>query len=178
MSGILSLRPKVKGQKSGHATCDFRLATHKSAFTLIELIITVAIAGIAILALVMVFQESLKNMERQKDLPLANLLGEELMNEIRSKQYEDPSTPIAGESNRLKFDSVDDYNGWSESPPKTIEGDIMTNVVNFTWRVVVTNVSPSDFNSETNKSDFKRITVVVSNSTVAISNMSVKGRYD
>jgi len=80
--------------------------------------------------------------------------------------------------NRPNFDDVDDYNNWFQSPPKTIEGDIMTNVINFTWRVVVTNVSAANFNSETNDSDFKRITVIVSNNVIAVSNMSVVGRYD
>ena len=148
------------------------------AFTLIELIITVAIAGIAILALVMVFQESLKNMEMQRALHSANLLGEDLMNEIRSKKYVDPSTPVVGETNRVNFDSVDDYDNWGESPPRTIEGTDITNLAGFTWRVIVTNVSATDFNSETNNSDFKRITIMVSNTVIAVSNMSVVGRYD
>jgi prepilin-type N-terminal cleavage/methylation domain-containing protein len=152
----------------------------KSAFTLIELIITIAIAGIAILSLVTVFQEALKNMERQRGIQSANLLAEDLMNEIRSKEYVDPSTPVAAwETNRVNFDSVDDYNNWpGESPPMTIEGVLMGNVSNFTWRAIVTNVSAADFNTVTNNSDFKRITVIVSNSALAVSNMSVVGRYD
>ena len=164
-------------------------STFSAAFTLIELIITIAIAGIAILALVMVFQESLKNMERQKNLLSANLLGEDLMNEIRSKKYMDPQSLTnfgaeAGETNgnnRQLFDDVDDYNNWFESPPRTIEGLIMTNVASFTWRAVVANVPATNFNSppvSNNSTDFKRITVVVSNTAIAVSNMSVVGRYD
>jgi len=172
-------------------TCDLRLSTNREAFTLIELIITVAIAGIAILSLVMVFQESLKNMERQRGLQSANLLAEDLMNEIRSKKYVDSDFPTnfgpetwTGETNRLNFNDVDDYNNWFQSPPRTIEGDIMTNVINFTWRVVVTNVPATNFNLNAspacapNSTDFKRITVIVSNTAIAVSNMSVASRYD
>jgi len=160
-------------------------------FTLIELIVTVVVAGIAILALITVFQESLKNMERQRGLLSANLLAEDLMNEIRSKEYTDPRFPTnfgpetwAGETNRLNYDDVDDYAGWFRSPPETIEGNVMSNFSGFTWRVVVSNVPPTNFNLSAspacapNSTDFKRITVIVSNAAVAISNMSVKGRYD
>ncbi|MDO9543457.1 MAG: type II secretion system protein [Kiritimatiellia bacterium] len=161
----------------------------RSAFTLIELIITVAVAGVAILALVMLFQESLKNMERQRTLQSANLLGEDLMNEIRSKKYTDPQFPAnfgaeAGETNgnnRQNFDDVDDYDDWSESPPKTIEGLIITNLSGFTWRGVVANVPATNFNSPPlpdNSTDFKRITVIISNAVLTVSNMSVAGRYD
>ena len=159
------------------------------AFTLIELIITVVIAGIAILSLVMVFQESLKNMERQRGLQSANLLGEDLMNEIRSKKYVDSDFPTnfgaeAGETNgnnRLNLDDVDDYDNWGESPPKTIEGITMTNLSGFTWRAFVANVPATNFNSPPaadNSTDFKRITVIVNNTAIAVSNMSVVGRYD
>jgi|GEM_PF-1468378 len=163
-------------------------STFPSAFTLIELIITIAIAGIAILSLVMVFQESLKNMERQKGLQSANLLAEDLMNEIRSKKYVDSDFPTnfgaeAGETNRSLYDDVDDYNSWPpESPPKTIEGDVISNLSGFTWRAFVTNVAPTNFNASPacapNSTDFKRITVVVSNTAIIVSNMSVVGRYD
>lgn len=155
-------------------------ARKKSSFTLIELIVTVAVAGIAVLALVMVFQESLKSMERDRSLQSACLLSEDLMNEIRSKEYEDPLTPPAGETNRVKFDSVDDYTNWSESPPRTIEGIPLTNFSGFTWRAVVENVPATNFNSPavTNDTYFKRITVVVSNSVITISNMSVVSSYD
>jgi len=165
--------------------CAFVLA--RRAFTIIELIITIAVASIAILALATVFQESLKNMERQKALQSANLLGEDLMNEIRSKKYVDSDFPTnfgpeAGETNRLNFDDVDDYNNWGESPPKTIEGGVMANATNFTWRAIVKNVPATNFNSPPDPdnftNDFKRITVIVSNTAIAVSNMSVVGRYD
>ena len=86
--------------------------------------------------------------------------------------------------NRPNFDDVDDYNNWFQSPPKTIEGDIMTNVIKFTWRVVVTNVPATNFNLNAsracapNSTDFKRITVIVTNTALAVSNMSVVSRYD
>ncbi|MFH1476568.1 MAG: type II secretion system protein [Verrucomicrobiota bacterium] len=156
-----------------------------SAFTLIELLITIVLVGIALLALIMGFHESLKSMERQQYLLSANLLCEDLMNEIRSKQYANPqySTnfgPEAGESNRRLYNDVDDYDNWFETPPKTIEGSNLPNCAGFTRRVIVVNVPATNFNSpplpDYYTNDFKRITVVVSNLAWAVSNVSVVSR--
>jgi len=148
-----------------------------SAFTLIELLITIVLVGIVLLALIMGFQESLKNMERQKDLLSANLLGEELMNEIRSRQY--VVTNDAGTNFRVYFNDVNDYNNLTDAPPKTIEGVILSNYSGFTRRVFVASVS-NDFISPAPVSNavFKRITVVVSNAQLSVSNVSVVSRYD
>ncbi|MDD5483591.1 MAG: type II secretion system protein [Kiritimatiellae bacterium] len=145
-----------------------------NAFTLIELIVAVTVAGIAILALATVFQESMRNMERQRALQSANLLAEELMNEIRSKEFS--STNSFPTNYRVNFDDVDDYTNLFESPPRTIEGILIPDFSGFSRRVIVTNVSPSNFNLATSNSDFKRITVVVSNAVIIVSNMSVVGR--
>ncbi|MCG2660079.1 MAG: type II secretion system GspH family protein [Kiritimatiellae bacterium] len=156
-----------------------RTGGRQSAFTLIELLITIVLVGIVLLALIMNFHESLKSMERQKDLLSASLLSEDLMNEIRSRQYVQ-SPPSGGTNNRVDFNDVDDYTNWSETPPKTIEGVILSNYIGFTRRVFVVNVSNvSDWAAPTtNTTDFKRITVVISNTAFAVSNMSVVSRYD
>lgn len=186
------LKAQVKSRKlkvpiSGlrPSTFDFRLSTNRKAFTIIELLITIVLVGVALLALVMSFHESLKSFERQKDLVTANLLCEDLMNEIRSKQYANPqySTnfgPEAGETKRIRFNDVDDYNNWSETPPKTVDGTNLPNCAGFTRRVIVVNVPATNFNSpplpDYYTNDFKRITVVVSNITFVISNVSVVSR--
>ena len=148
-------------------------------FTLIELLITIVITGIVVLALVMGFRESLIGLALQKDVRSSALLAEDLMNEIRSKQYVQ-SYPNGGTNNRVNFNDVDDYAGWSETPPKTIEGVILNNYNGFTRRVFVVNVSNvSDWAAPTtNSTDFKRITVVVRNAQMSVSNVSVVGRYD
>jgi len=164
-----------------------RTGGRQSAFTLIELLITIVLVGIVLLALVMSFHESLKSLERQNDLRSANLLSEELMNEIRSKEFVDPVAPNSfgretGETNRSLFDDVDDYNGFADgtnAPPRTVEGTVMSNFAGYTRSVVVVNVSATNFNgasSSNNSTDFKRITVVVSNALMSVSNMSVVSR--
>lgn len=171
-------RPKSNVQSPGirYATCDFRLVTDREAFTLIELIVIIVILGIVVFALVMGIHQSLRSVGLHRDLRSASLLIEDLMNEIRSKQYIQSYTNVG--TNRVSFDYVDDYAGWSETPPKTIEGVILSNYNGFTRRVFVANVSNDFISPAPTNSDFKRITVVVSNAEIAVSNVSVVSRYD
>ena len=158
----------------------------QSAFTVIELLVTIVLVGIVLLALIMSFHESLKSIERQKNLQSANLLSEDLMNEIRSKAFQNPGTNImfGPETNedefvRSKYDDVDDYNGLTDAPPRTVVGSNLPNCVGIARRVVVAFVLTSDFNTATiNTTDLKRITVVVSNALMSVSNVSVVSRYD
>lgn len=156
-----------------------------SAFTLIELLITIVLVGIVLLALIMSFHESLKLMGRQKDLRQSVIFCEDLMNEIRSKAFVDPlATNSFGREEaamRCLFDDVDDYDDWSETPPQTVAGTVISNFTGFTRSVIVVNVPATNFNGAaalTNSTDFKRITVVVSNSQMSVSNVSVVSRYD
>lgn len=141
------------------------------------------IVGVVALALVMAFRESLIGLALQRDLQSASLLSEDLMNEIRSRRYGDPQSPTnfgPEEAWRRDFDDVDDYDGWSESPPQTIEGVVMTNYSGFTQQVFVENVT-SNFNGAAqpdNSTVFKRITIIVSNAALAVSNVSVVSQYD
>ncbi|MBU1733956.1 MAG: type II secretion system GspH family protein [Verrucomicrobia bacterium] len=156
------------------------------AFTLIELLITIVLVGIVLLALVMSFHESLKSLERQKDLRPSLILCEDLMNEIRSKAFADLQFPAnVGREEaavRCLFDDTDDYDDWSESPPQAVEGTVMSNFTGFTRSVVVVNVPATNFNSpplpDYYTNNFKRITVVVSNAQMSVSNVSVVSRYD
>ena len=141
------------------------------------MLVTIVLVGVALLALIAGFHEALKSMERQRDVQSASLLGEELMNEIRSRAY--VHSNAAGTSNRVDFNDVDDYDGWLETPPRTIEGVSLSNYLGFTRRVLVAAVS-NDFVSPVPASNavFKRITVVVSNAQMSVSNVSVVSRYD
>ncbi len=174
---------------NGQTGCGRSASASGRAFTLIELVLTILIIGIVATALVMSFNTSLKLMGRQKDLRKCVVLAEDVMNEIRSKNYaENPLGPTnfgleAGETRypaRVTCDDVDDYDGLAGAPT-AIEGDILSNYAGFTLRVAIHNLS-NNFTSiaPTNATNcyFKRITVVVSNDQVAVSNLSVVGRYD
>ena len=101
-----------------------------SAFTLIELIITIVVIGIVLGALMRSFHEALKFMAGQKDTRRAALLCDDLMSEIRVKQFSGGAT--GGIAVRADCVGVEDYHLWSESPPQTMEGSVMSNLTGFT----------------------------------------------
>ena len=186
---IFSVKSQVQAQTPRSLTFDIRPSTPRLAFTLIELIVTIVIIGIVLLSLVMSFQESLKLLARQGDLRQSIVLSEDLMNEIRSKAFVDPAatnsfgqeTNAPNELARKYYDDVDDYYDLVEASPQTVQGSNMPNFAGFTRRVIVVNVSATNFNGPalaTNSTDFKRITVVVSNAQVTVSNISVVSRWD
>lgn len=148
---------------------DRECRTPKDAFTLIELIVVVAVSGIVMAALAFGLYEGAQSLNREKALRTAILLADDLMREIRTKNYVDPQTGggFGPEEStpRANFDDVDDYDDWSNSPPVTIEGVAMTAYNDFTRSVIVVNVSPDNLDTGTPEPDgstqFKRITVSI-----------------
>jgi MSHA pilin protein MshD len=96
-------------------------------------------------------------------------LADELMSEILQQPYEEPTQTVSfgresGESAtpRSGFDDVDDYNGWSQSPPQYRSGTTIPDRTNWTHRVQVSRVSPTNLTT-TSVTDqgVKRITVTI-----------------
>ena len=74
----------------------------------------------------------------------ATMLAESLLGEIERKPYSDPSTQAtlgrdAGESatDKTTFDDVDDYDGWTESPPRDSTGNEIDGMSDWTRKVAV-----------------------------------------
>ena len=94
-------------------------ARARRAMTLVECMVAIAIlAGVALVAS-LTLSTGAQNGARADHATRSARLGRDLMEEIRSKAYEDPNqTPLfgpeAGEMTRSAFDDVDDYHGWKE----------------------------------------------------------------
>lgn len=82
-------------------------------------------------------------------------LAQDLMTEILSQSFEEPGTTTgsfgkeSGESVRANFDDVDDYHGWSESPPTARDGTTLSgpDYSKMTRSVRVWNVDLSDMST-------------------------------
>ncbi len=152
-----------------HAAAAGRGPALRNGLTLIEVVVILAVAGIVLLALALGLHEHARLLQDKLHLQWANLIAEDLMLEIRSRSFTDPQTPATfgpeESPPRANFDDVDDYDGLSDSPPRTIEGAPLTNYDDFTVTAAVENVNPGDLDTETPPADgstpFKRITVVV-----------------
>jgi hypothetical protein len=110
-----------------------------------------------------------------------NSLASDLMEEVLSKSWDENSTavgpiadglktppaslgPESGEA-RLAFDDIDDYNGYSESPPKAQDGQAVEGFAEFTRSVQVYYVrggSTGDYaTQESVVTNFKKIIIRV-----------------
>lgn len=97
------------------------------------------------------------------------VLAQELMEEILSHAYAEPFEemvfgPEESETggNRVAFDDVDDYHGWSSSPPQSAAGAARSQLQGWSRAVAVAWVSPTDLTvSSGTETGIKRITVTV-----------------
>ena len=98
-------------------------------------------------------------------------LAQQLLSEIVMLPYVDPngdsgtlgvngSEGAAG--NRSNFDDVDDYNQWTEGPPQSKSGAVMSDLDEWKRTVDVTWIDPDDLaRTRTEETSLKRITVTV-----------------
>lgn len=110
----------------------------------------------------------------------AGYLAHALIGEMLELSYMQPgqtSSPIgldAGElaTSRANYNDVDDYNGWTDSPPQNKDGTIMPDLANWTRRVVVEWVSPTTLTQASPgasaETGMKRLTVIVQHNASTI----------
>lgn len=73
-------------------------------------------------------------------------LAQDLMEEIASKPYEDPTAGAGSfgteEASRINYDDVDDYDSYGpNTPPEDVQGNDMNDYSTFTRSVTVVNVT-------------------------------------
>ena len=114
-------------------------------FSLIEVVLLISLLAIAIPPLLQLFAETIVSGAGAAVLPTANVLGNELMEEVKSARFDDLtqkssfgnwSTTMAvdaGENaaNKTTFDDVDDFNGWSQGFGAAFPGYLATVTVSY-----------------------------------------------
>ena len=140
------------------------------AFSLVEAFVSVVIVAGMLVAALSAVGASRLSQQRTSEYSRGQLLAESLMAEILQQDYLDPNdTPVFGcesgesTSTRADFDDVDDYDGWSSTPPVAKDGAQLVGLSGWQRSVTVKWVNPADTgevkSSETNA---KRVTVTVS----------------
>ena len=133
----------------------------KKGLSFLELVIALAIISIGLVGLIQASNTALELNYRTSREVVAVNLAKGLLAEIISKNFVDPldnSTNLgknSGETTRNDFDDVDDYNGTSENPPRTVNATAMNGTA-----------------GTPNYSDFTR------NATVIYVNFLANGTYD
>lgn len=141
----------------------------RDGFSMVEVAVSAAITGVLLVAALQTVANSIATQAQAATRSIADFLAEDLVTEILQKAYMDPAAsaglgPETGESASAKttFDDVDDYAGWTESPPQRRDGSTMTGMDGWQRQVSVEWVGSTDVNQTSpTESGVKRISVVV-----------------
>ena len=143
------------------------MTDRQSGFSLIELIISIVVLALVGGAFAHVIGESIRSRVTVMERAVGVELARSLMEEILGQGFEDPEEDAGSfgteEGGRALFDDVDDYDGFSENPPKDASGSSVAGASGYTRSVVVSNVLEANPESLTadGTTDLKRIEVTV-----------------
>ncbi len=146
------------------------LRTHRSdrptGFTLVEVLVAVAIVGMTFGLLMQAFTVGLKLLEQSEHMTVAATLADELHQMTLTLPLADPEQPEHwgledGES--APFDDVDDLDGQAFSPPLNADGAAISGLGDYAQHVTVASVSETDFSQVVadGASTVYRVTVLV-----------------
>jgi MSHA pilin protein MshD len=150
----------------------------EKGMTLLEVILMILVLSVGLTGVLVYFVQGVRNSSNSQIATVANVLAQDLMEEIRSKCWDETSTTLApcggavtastigadGGEARASYDDVDDFNGLSNTPPRDSQGNAMPAAFNdYTRSSSVCYVASSDLNTcAGGTSNYKKITVTVS----------------
>ncbi len=140
-----------------------------AGFTLVEAVFCVVIVSVMFVAVMQTVAAARTMQYKTGGYSRGALLAQAMMAEIMQEAYEEPDdAPVFGPESpetataRGSWDDVDDYNGWSASPPQFKDGTSMTELAGWTRTVSVSWVGTNDLDLAVGaETDAKLITVAV-----------------
>ena len=149
----------------------YRPASPPRGLTLVEMVISMVLVGVGLVAALNAVGASKLAQFKVSVRRQGHLLAPDLMTEILLQDYADPvdgldsfglSAAEAATGDRSLFDDVDDYDGWSASPPQHQDGTDFVGFDGWERSVAVAWVNPSDPSQLAGDSQgVKRIIVMV-----------------
>ncbi|MBT8486034.1 MAG: hypothetical protein HKO59_10580 [Phycisphaerales bacterium] len=136
---------------SGH-DCPRPRPRPRRGISLIEAAFSLALVGGVLVASLTTYGAATRARHVRHDARIGDRLARDLLHEILQAQYREPDDPAiwgreAGETaaDRSTWDDLDDYDGWSQSPPENRLGATLTGYDGWqrSARVVPMNVTPS-----------------------------------
>ncbi len=146
---------------------------------MVESAISIVVVGVMLVAALNTISASAMGRSSMNDRARGQLLAMHLMSEILQRNYEEPVDPVAfgpesSESggSRALYDDVDDYHGWTATPPESMNGIAMPDLNGWERGVVVEFVDPNDLTSvQLVDLGVKRITVTVKKNNAEVATM-------
>jgi MSHA pilin protein MshD len=148
-----------------------------AGFTMIEAVVSTLIVAVLLAASLYATGAAGTTRYKTADGAVGSFLASGLMGEIMTLAYEEPNgVPVfgldAGElsTSRSNYDDVDDFNGWTESPPADRNGVALPGLSGWQRGVKVEWVLATDPNQVSAvETGAKRITVTVKHGSVPVS---------
>ncbi len=170
------------------------LASRRRGLTLVEMVISIALVGVMLVAALNTVGAAKLGQRALYGRLSGRQLAEDLMVEILQQDYADAASlymiaggifdtgfvtvtmgPEPGEDasgNRSAFDDLDDYNGWSASPPQEKDGTVMGWLAEWQRSVVVNCVQSGDLSAlSPDEVGARRITVTVSRDGIPVAEL-------
>ncbi len=119
-----------------HPTSHIR---HPGAFSLVETVICTIIVATMFAAGMAAAGSAARDRLTQREIRAGAELARSLMSEIVQQQYADPApdtiaqTPGASSADRSSWKHMDDYTGFSQTPPKDRSGQAIAGATGWTW---------------------------------------------
>lgn len=143
----------------------------RRALTLAEAVVSMVIVSTLLVAALTAAGGVRLTEQTNRDRVRGIQLAQDLLAEIMAQPYEDPDhtagtfglgSDEVGDGSRALWEDVDDYDGWSASPPEEKDGTPLTGFEGWERRVAVAWVSPGEVDLTVSADQrVKRITVTV-----------------
>lgn len=153
----------------------------RRALSLAESAISIVIVGVMLVAALNTVAASRMAERKTSDRSLGQMLAQQLMAEIQMQAYADPEYGedsfglAAGKvtGNRSLWNDVDDYDGWSASPPQYKDGTALSGLVGWERSVTVDWVGPLDLSQVVGSNQgAKRIVVTVTRDAAVVARLT------
>ncbi len=140
--------------------------TKRRGISLLEVVISIMLVSIVLIGSLRAASTLLLSRYVDVNRIRGELLAEVLMTEILNQSYEDAVNPVFGmesgenTSNRNSYDDVDDYQTFTESPPRSSTNVALSGFGQWTWTANVQWVDPVDLATPSaSETDVKKISV-------------------
>lgn len=147
-------------------------SVHRRGFSMMEVTLSVVLVGGVLVAALSTVASAKSARALMTQREIGGALCESMLGEVLAQSYEDPaeakgsfgrSAGEVGDGSRALFDDVDDYDGWSASPPQEKDGSPISWAGSYTRDVSVQTVRAADLaDTAPDGVSLKRVTVTVS----------------
>lgn len=156
-----------------------RFRAARRSFTMVEAVFCVVLVSGLLVVSLDTLGASKMAQRNLGDRALGQLLASSLMSEIMNQSYQDPNeTPIIGPESsenptlRSNFDDVDDYSGWSATPPQNRDGTSIPGLSGWRQSVTVDFVDQANLTiPSVSGTGVKRVTVTITHNNVVVATL-------